>query len=80
MVTRPFLLWCFSWRWLPRVATLNQPSSCKTRNIPYKHEIELVMDILRHGPNVEVLGPASLREAVAAALSKAVAQYSMKPN
>ncbi|NCW58056.1 MAG: WYL domain-containing protein, partial [Gammaproteobacteria bacterium] len=41
----------------------------------YKHETELVMDILRHGPNVEVLGPASLRQSVGAALERALAQY-----
>jgi predicted DNA-binding transcriptional regulator YafY len=43
--------------------------------IPYKHEPELVMDILRHGSNVEVLGPASLRATVGAALATAAAKY-----
>ena len=28
--------------------------------IPYKHEAELVMDVLRHGANVEVLSPEGL--------------------
>lgn len=26
-VTRPFLVWCFSWRWLPRHDTSAQPPS-----------------------------------------------------
>ena len=32
--------------------------------VPYVHANELVMDVLRHGPEVEVLGPASLRTEV----------------
>lgn len=36
---------------------------------------ELVMDILRHGPNVEVLGPASLRQSVGEVLAKAANRY-----
>jgi predicted DNA-binding transcriptional regulator YafY len=47
--------------------------------IPYKHETELVMDILRYGSNVEVLGPAALRDAVASELGKAATQYRAKP-
>jgi predicted DNA-binding transcriptional regulator YafY len=37
------------------------------------------MDILRHGPHVEVLEPASLREAVKAQLAAALARYSSRP-
>jgi predicted DNA-binding transcriptional regulator YafY len=37
------------------------------------------MDILRYGSNVEVLGPAALRDAVAAELGKAATQYRAKP-
>lgn len=33
-------------------------------HIPYANPTELIMDILRHGPDVEVLGPQSLREQV----------------
>jgi hypothetical protein len=33
------------------------------------------MDILRHGPNVEVLGPAMLRKSVGDALAVAAARY-----
>jgi len=29
--------------------------------VPYVHPNELIMDVLRHGPDVEVLGPTSLR-------------------
>ena len=33
--------------------------------LPYSDDRELVMDILRHVPEVQVIGPAGLREAVA---------------
>jgi hypothetical protein len=33
------------------------------------------MDIMRFGPEVEVLGPPELRESVSAALRKALAVY-----
>lgn len=44
--------------------------------IPYRHPQELVLDILRYGPEVEVIEPASLREEVAARLRQAAAIYS----
>ncbi|HNF90292.1 MAG TPA: WYL domain-containing protein, partial [Thiobacillaceae bacterium] len=36
--------------------------------VPYADDRELVMDILRHVPEVEVLAPKSLRDRVAAKL------------
>jgi len=47
-----------------------------TLKVPYSAERELVMDIMRFGPEVEVLGPPELRESVSAALRKAFAAYS----
>jgi predicted DNA-binding transcriptional regulator YafY len=43
--------------------------------IPYADSRELVMDILRHGADVEVLSPAALRREVVAALHAAAARY-----
>lgn len=43
--------------------------------IPYREDPELVMDILRHGADVEVVAPAALRVAVAKALEAALCQY-----
>jgi predicted DNA-binding transcriptional regulator YafY len=43
--------------------------------IPYSNPAELIMDILKYGPDVEVIAPASLRKAVAARLSEAAARY-----
>jgi len=42
---------------------------------PYSQEPELVMDILRYGPDVEVLSPPSLRASVAQQLNAAAARY-----
>jgi predicted DNA-binding transcriptional regulator YafY len=43
--------------------------------IPYSNPRELVMDVLRHGPNVEVLDPKPLREEIKRQLIQTVAQY-----
>jgi predicted DNA-binding transcriptional regulator YafY len=43
--------------------------------VPFTDPAELEMDILRHGQNVEVLAPASLRTAIARRLSEAVDLY-----
>ncbi len=42
--------------------------------LPYADPRELVMDILRHVPEVEVIGPAGLREAVTEKLQAALAR------
>ena len=43
--------------------------------VPYADETELVMDILRHGPDVEVISPARLRRNVHQRLLAATAGY-----
>jgi len=43
--------------------------------IPYGDSRELVMDILKHGPEVEVLAPESLRVEVRDRLARSIAQY-----
>jgi len=43
--------------------------------VPYSNETELVMDVLRHGPQVRVMAPASLVRSVAAQLRQATLQY-----
>lgn len=43
--------------------------------IPYSDDRELVLDILRFGPDVEVIAPKSLRNKVAALLQTAAANY-----
>jgi predicted DNA-binding transcriptional regulator YafY len=43
--------------------------------IPYSDDRELVLDILKHGPEVEVLRPKSLRKKVLDRLVRAASQY-----
>lgn len=47
-----------------------------TRSVPYHRSTELVMDILRWGPEVEVLAPESLRNVVRERLHLALQRYS----
>jgi predicted DNA-binding transcriptional regulator YafY len=44
--------------------------------IPYAKDMELIMDILRHVPEVEVLGPPDLRKKVAAMLAAGLKKFS----
>lgn len=44
-------------------------------SIPYSRDTELVMDILKHGAEVEVIAPVDLREAVKKQLDRAGSQY-----
>ncbi len=43
--------------------------------IPYSDDRELVLDILKYGPDVEVIAPASLRREVAERLRLAAQRY-----
>ena len=46
--------------------------------VPYSNPAELIMDILKYGPDVEVAAPAELRRAVAERLTQAAALYRSK--
>lgn len=43
--------------------------------LPFADETELAMDVLRHGDEIEVVAPVSLRAAVSARLQRAAARY-----
>jgi proteasome accessory factor C len=43
--------------------------------VPYSSQLELTMDVLKYGPDVEVIAPEGLREAVGQRLRAALAQY-----
>jgi predicted DNA-binding transcriptional regulator YafY len=44
--------------------------------IPYKHDTELIQDILKYGPEVEVLAPPQLRQKVKQRLEETLKHYS----
>lgn len=43
--------------------------------VPYSYSRELIMEVLRHGPDVEVVAPVMLREEARSMLLMALAQY-----
>ena len=57
--------WVGAESWHPRQKGSTAPDGSYLLELPFSDPRELVMDILRHGPHVEVLEPASLRKAVA---------------
>ncbi|MCG6896394.1 MAG: WYL domain-containing protein [Thiocapsa sp.] len=48
---------------------------CYELRIPYSNALELTMDVLKYGPDVEVVGPAGLRDLVRERLRGALGQY-----
>ena len=44
-------------------------------SVPYSHDTELVMDVLKHGAEVEVIAPEALKQAVKKQLDQARSQY-----
>jgi predicted DNA-binding transcriptional regulator YafY len=51
------------------------PDGSYELRIPYSNPLELVMDVLKYGPDVEVLEPAGLRAEVERRLHQALARY-----
>ena len=43
--------------------------------VPFSHARELIMDILRYGSDVEVIGPGPLRETVSGIITAMAAHY-----
>ena len=67
--------WVGEEEWHPGAKAEPQADGGVVLRIPYKHDTELVMDVLRHGVHCEVLAPPELRKTVAAALATAAQQY-----
>ena len=67
--------WVASEQWHPRQRSSTEPEGGYLLEVPYANPTELIMDILRHGDDVEVLAPDALRKAVLGELSKTLAAY-----
>ncbi|MFM9969936.1 MAG: helix-turn-helix transcriptional regulator [Burkholderiales bacterium] len=67
--------WVADERWHPEQVGQFLTDGRYELHIPYRDSRELVMDILRHGAEVEVMGPEGLRGEVAQSLRGALAQY-----
>ena len=67
--------WVRHEQWHPQQEAKLHGDGSLTLRVPYTDATELAMDILRHGPEVEVLAPDALRQAVRQQLEAAVARY-----
>jgi len=67
--------WVAAQTWHPKQRARFEDGGSYVLEVPYSDDRELVMEILKFGPDVEVLEPPSLRSRVAEALKKAGGQY-----
>lgn len=67
--------WVADEHWHPQQAGEVLPDGSYELHVPYGDPTELVMEVLKCGPDVEVLGPPELREAVAGRIAEAAARY-----
>jgi predicted DNA-binding transcriptional regulator YafY len=67
--------WVSAQRWHPDERHRVESDGSYILELPYADDRELVMEILKHGPDVEVLAPASLRTRVADSHKEAARRY-----
>ncbi len=67
--------WVAQEEWHPQQQLKPQADGSLRMRLPYTEPTELVMDVLRHGPNVRVLAPVELVEHVRAQLVQTLARY-----
>jgi hypothetical protein len=69
--------WVAEEEWHPQQRASALPDGGLRLEVPYSNPQEIIMDILRHGPHVEVVSPASLRSAVAEQHRQAADKYEL---
>ena len=67
--------WVAAEEWHPKQKSRWFQDGAYELELPYADDRELIMDILKHGPECEVLAPVTLRQKVAEALEAARNQY-----
>jgi predicted DNA-binding transcriptional regulator YafY len=67
--------WVSAQEWHPKQRARTEKDGSYVLEIPYADDRELLMEILRYGPDVEVLAPEPLRKRVAEELKAAAARY-----
>ena len=67
--------WVASEKWHSKQKVRVEADGSFLLELPYSEDRELVMDILRYGPDVEVVGPASLRASLKKALQSTLKHY-----
>lgn len=71
--------WVASERWHPAQCGRRLADGRYELTVPYGDPTELILDILRYGPEVEVVSPPALRSTVAERLRRAAALYDVAP-
>ncbi|MBI3563186.1 MAG: YafY family transcriptional regulator [Gammaproteobacteria bacterium] len=66
--------------WHPNQRGYTEPDGCYRLEIPYSDDRELLMDILKYGPEVEVLAPKNLRARVRQSHADALQHYQKPPD
>lgn len=61
--------------WHPKQVQRAGPDGSLVLEVPYSQQHEILKEILRHGPDVEVLAPEPLRQAASNLLRRALALY-----
>jgi predicted DNA-binding transcriptional regulator YafY len=67
--------WVGAEQWHPRQRAGTDAQGYYILELPYSNPTELVMDVLRHGADVEVLAPEALRRAVRDEMTSALKAY-----
>jgi predicted DNA-binding transcriptional regulator YafY len=67
--------WVSMEMWHPEQRSRFEADDSYILEVPFSNYPELLMDILKHGPGVEVLEPLNLREIVIETLAKTLANY-----
>jgi len=67
--------WVAQEEWHPQQQVKPQSDGSLRMRIPYSEPTELVMDVLRHGPNVRVVSPPELAQLVRDQLEQTLAAY-----
>ena len=67
--------WVSQEQWHPKQKSKMEVDGSYLLEIPYSDDRELIMDILRHGAAVDVLGPAKLRERIIEQVQKMQQHY-----
>jgi predicted DNA-binding transcriptional regulator YafY len=67
--------WVAAEAWHPKQRSRIDPDGSYVLELPYSDPRELIMDVLRHGADVEVLAPAALRDEVKRTIDAMQARY-----
>ncbi len=67
--------WVAAQSWHPKQRARFDQDGSYLLEVPYSHDRELLMELLKFGADVEVLAPEALRQRVAESLKKAASRY-----